>query len=577
MSSNVVPGPGALRATIYARRSTDRQEDSVPRQLRNARDFIRDMGWLEVEPIYAEEGGACRAEFVRRRGLTALLAAAARKPRPFDVVVVRDETRLGGDMARTTLVLQDLVEAGVAVWYYQSREQVRLESATDKAVVTIRNLSSEIEREKAVDRSYEAALDRFEAGYVAGGKTYGYRNVAAPDGSKHKVREIDPEEAAVVVDIWRAWGEGHGYRAIAVDLNARGVPPPRAGRRGTGSWAPSCIREITLRDLYVGIDRFNRTQKAMRGGTRCRLDRPVSQWVEREVPHLRIVPPEVEVLVRDRRERAAKMGRPPSAQRGSKGQIRNLLSGLARCTECGGPVSVENGWKDGGPAKVYACQWHRDRGICGNGLRRPVEDIDEAVFELLEAHVLREELAAEVVAEMRERLCAPDGGRNQERKRLETELRRVRTEIQRLMALAAAAGDNPDVQEEVIAGVSAKKRRVRDLEARLAAARVAPGAVLRELDRLEAAVASRLRHLRGALRRNPVEAREVLEAVLDGPVEVTPVRDGRKGRFRLEMRLQRDPAPLCAEYGVPNRLCNVAHGRREPLVVEGTTGGRLPG
>lgn len=101
-----------MRAAIYARRSTeDHQAESLDTQLDNARRFLAERGWSEVATFV--DDGISRAEFRRRTGLLALLNQAG--ARAFDLVVTRDESRLGGDMLRTGLVLQDLADHGVRI------------------------------------------------------------------------------------------------------------------------------------------------------------------------------------------------------------------------------------------------------------------------------------------------------------------------------------------------------------------------------------------------------------------------------------------------------------------------------
>jgi hypothetical protein len=46
---------------------------------------------------------------------------------------------------------------------------------------------------------------------------------------------INEAQADVVRRIFEQYGSGLALRAIAKDLNQRGVLPPRAGRRGTAS------------------------------------------------------------------------------------------------------------------------------------------------------------------------------------------------------------------------------------------------------------------------------------------------------------------------------------------------------
>jgi hypothetical protein len=45
--------------------------------------------------------------------------------------------------------------------------------------------------------------------------------------------DLSPE---IIREIFRQYARGQGLRVIVKDLNARRILPPRAGKRGTGSW-----------------------------------------------------------------------------------------------------------------------------------------------------------------------------------------------------------------------------------------------------------------------------------------------------------------------------------------------------
>ncbi|HEX3849620.1 MAG TPA: recombinase family protein, partial [Polyangiaceae bacterium] len=115
-----------MRCAIHARRSTDEhQAASLEVQLSEAKRFVEGRGWTwSDEHVYIEDA-VSRAEFKKRPMLLKLLNAAEAKA--FDVVITRDETRLGGDMVRTCLLIQDLLDAGIQLFYYFSGEQVRLD------------------------------------------------------------------------------------------------------------------------------------------------------------------------------------------------------------------------------------------------------------------------------------------------------------------------------------------------------------------------------------------------------------------------------------------------------------------
>src|SRR5262245_28108459 len=108
-------------------------------------------------------------------------------------------------------------------------------------------------------RTPAAVLQLEEAGAVTGGRVFGYVNHRNGDGYVHRV--IDDNEAAVIRRIFSMYAEGAGLVRIAKTLNAEHVPPPRVG---SGSWAPTAVREMLRRPLYAGVMVWNKSQKVMR-------------------------------------------------------------------------------------------------------------------------------------------------------------------------------------------------------------------------------------------------------------------------------------------------------------------------
>jgi site-specific DNA recombinase len=189
-----------------------------------------------------------------------------------------------------------------------------------------------------VDRSGRTAHEHLRTkarrGLVVGGRVYGHDNVEIKDGDR-RVRveyKINEEEAEIVRELFRRYAAGDGLRTIAKDLNARRIAPPRAGRRGTGSWSYSSIHEMVRRERYRGGVVWGKREKTYKGGTKVRVERRPEDWVRREVPAMRIVNEELWSAVQTRAvEQARAMG---TQARGPR--ARYLLSGIGRCGECGG-------------------------------------------------------------------------------------------------------------------------------------------------------------------------------------------------------------------------------------------------
>lgn len=150
---------------------------------------------------------------------------------------------------------------------------------------------------------------RVRGGFSGGGKAYGYRVVRSSDGEERGRREIDPEEAAVVREIFERFAKGEGPRSIAQSLNARCIhgvsEKPWVGttirghaKKGTG---------ILNNQLYGGRQIWNRMRYVHDPQARKRVSRmnPQSEWIVMEAPNLRIVSDELGTQLSNVRPRLA--------------------------------------------------------------------------------------------------------------------------------------------------------------------------------------------------------------------------------------------------------------------------------
>jgi site-specific DNA recombinase len=201
------------------------------------------------------------------------------------------------------------------------------------------------------------------------------------------------------------------------------VPSPRAG---TGSWAPTAVREIIRRPLYAGRAVWNKSQKITRRGTKAQPLRPEAEWLTRQAPELAIVSEDLWRLVEQRRARAASSfpgvtrdGRRVSRPSGADLVSPYLLSGLAICAVCGGSLVAITRPHGTGAARhrvaMYGCVYHQKRGrvVCKNDVVIRQDKLDAAFLEAL-AEAIDDRLLARAVEKAVARLQrrGPDG-RNQ--------------------------------------------------------------------------------------------------------------------------------------------------------------------
>ncbi len=536
-----------MRCAIYARRSTEEhQVASLDVQIQEAVRYIESKGWAVAPGHLYQDDAVSRAEFKKRPGLIALLNAL--NSGEFDAVVLRDDTRLGGDMHRTGLVVQDIVESGKRLFCYFEGNEITLDGATDKIMMALRGFAAELEREKIAGRTREHLETKARRGLNTGGRCYGYDNVPIDEGGRrvHVDYRINEAEGAIVREVFELRAAGKGYRPIAKGLNRRGVPAPRAGRRGSGSWAPGMIREMLLRERYIGVLVWGKAAKAYRGGTKVRLVRADDACIRMTREELRIVSQDLWTQVQ-----ATMRARETPWKAGAVGPVpKHLLAGLGRCAECGGSMLVMRAKHGTEIKKLYGCSHNHNRGeaVCGNTLKRPMLDVDRAVVEWIEANVLNEEVIGAVLIEVRKRLAARTEAPNAERDELEAEAKRLRGELDRLVAALASGLESPTIA----AVIGEREKRLTEVRARLEVLAVAPGVLDLEVRRLEKEARARLGDFQELLTRNVVEGRKALEALLDGPLRFTPVqtKDGR----RYQISGAATVGPLCTTDCVPKGI-----------------------
>ena len=499
-----------MRVAIYVRVSTDEQASSAEAQESGALAWCAAQGHAVVATY--RDIGHSGAEWVRRRGLLDLQFDAGRSPRPWDILVVRDLDRLGRDQARLPLLLATLADHDMRVVEWSTGRAVELD-VVGRMVAGVRAAMAELERESIAHRTRTALRQKAERGLNVGGAAYGYSRRRDPDG----VRDvIDEAEAVVVREVYQRAARGESVRAIARDLNARGVPSPRAGKRGTGTWAPSALWEIVRNPRYRGRIVWGEVGARYKGGTRHAVDR--ADTVERDAPELAIVDP----VTWQRAQSDANPVRVAQGRAMRRGaEPRHLLIGLAVCDGCGGPIGSARQLSGGVSVPAYCCLWHRDRGdaVCPVAFCRVASRLDAVVIDWLVSEVLDGDLIAGALADARR--LALDAGPDPRMEAMRSEEREHALAVSRLAgAIEAGAGEVGDLA----ARYAARSKQLAEVRARIA--REAPGAMVVPID-VEAQLRAMVGEVREALMEDTAGARDVLSAVLVGRVRVSqPVKRG---------------------------------------------------
>ena len=523
-----------MNAAIYARKSTEQNVSddakSVTRQLELGRAFAAEKGWTVLEEF--QDDGISGVEAVKLVSRARMLAAAT--DGKFSVLIVRDLDRLSRNDEELPSLIYSLRDCGVEIWTYADRTRVDTRTALNRGMLSMKATFAAAEREAAQTRTAEAMRRKVQRGEVGGGRVLGYRNVGE-QGQRR--REVDPEQARLVVRVFEMAAEGKGLLRIARTLNGEEVPNPtgqiRTGRTGakrSEQWSATGIREVLHRSLYRGQVVYGQTRNEYRHGRRIKVagEAPLAL----DAPALRIVSEELWQAAHERmaathavylRRTGGKLGGKPASGLESK----YLLSGSLRCGECGGGLIISTATsKRGKPQVRYICATHRTRpGACSNKYGVPTVALTDAVLAKLKSAVLNPVMLGDLLmAEWNRQREAPEAVKA-ERQTVAARIGTLDGELQRL-AEAIAAGSVPETIVGAIRAREAERSSLRETLERLEGLTIEAGEDFDVVEWLEQTRAL-LENLRDTLEVNPVVGRQVLRQLLVEPIRVTPrVEDG---------------------------------------------------
>jgi DNA invertase Pin-like site-specific DNA recombinase len=406
------------RAAIYARYSSDLQN---PRSIEDQEALCRRWCEREGHGVVAafSDAALSGASIHGRAGLKSLIAGAAE--RRFDVVVVESFDRVARSQSELPQVWEMLRFWGC--------ELVAVDDGRASEIsIGVRGLVGALYLTDLASKTRRGLAGKLAQGQRAGGLPYGYRPITGRPGE----HEIAPDQAAVVLRIFRDYAAGQSPRDIAGALNRDGIRPFR-GR----AWNASTIHGSAKRasgmicnEVYRGVIVWNRVGKVRNPHTGRKVPRinPESEWRRVEAPQLRIVPEELWQAVATRlartRQKSGWTGIAP----------RRVLSGLLRCGACGSSI-VSAGSHRGRPRA--RCSRSIESGDCANSRPYPLDVIEETVLA-----ELRDELRHPTAIEAARRSFAEEWARlakdrTRERAAAERKLQTARREAARLVEAVA--------------------------------------------------------------------------------------------------------------------------------------------
>ena len=190
-----------MRTAIYARYSTDKQrESSVADQANVCRLRAKSEGF-SISMLHSDEGVSGSMPVAQRPGGARMLADALADR--FDALIVEGLDRLSRDQVEQERIVRRLEHRGIVIIGVSDGYDSRMDSR--KIMRGVRGLINEIYLDDLRHKTHRGQSGQVDRGFVAGGKSYGYRAIKTEQGSTF---EIDDEQAVWVRWIFTQYAEG---------------------------------------------------------------------------------------------------------------------------------------------------------------------------------------------------------------------------------------------------------------------------------------------------------------------------------------------------------------------------------
>jgi site-specific DNA recombinase len=325
-------------------RAHDKRARSIAEQAADNRRAAEREGWTLVAGWTDPNRSASRYSTRDRPGYLAMLAAIAAGG--VDVLIVWEWSRSSRELEASAHLMSACRSAGTLIHVTSHDRTYDMSVPNDERALGSESVDAAYESGKTSTRTRRAFRANLAAGRPHGLAPYGYQRVYDPADGAMVRQEPDPKTAPIVADIITRVAHGEPIEAVVRDLNGRGVPSPRRGL-----WSHATVRWLVLNIAYIA--------KRRDGADLVDGDWPAIVDVDTWNDGVRLL------TGADR-----KVTRP--------GRARWLLSMIARCAVCGGPMVARNSRG----RLVYVCR-------AGGHVTVPLSVVDDLVSGLVIARVSR--------------------------------------------------------------------------------------------------------------------------------------------------------------------------------------------
>ena len=344
MKKSSVPSCAPRTAVAYARYSSAGQRDvSIEQQLSDIRAFAKREGFTIVHE-YADHARSGFKNTSARTAFQSMMASA--DSGAFDTVICWKVDRFGRNREESALFKGRLRRFGVKVLY--AMEPIP-EGSAGVLLEGMLEATAEWYSRQLSENVLRGMSDNARRCLYNGTRTYGY--VPDPQGRY----AIQPEEAAVVRDIFSLYRSGYASAMIARELNARGLRTWRGCR-----FTAQGILRIISNERYTGVYIWKNIRTP--GGMPA-------------------------IISASEFEEAQRMKK-KTARHVEQGAVDYFLTGKAFCGLCGAALVGDSGTSKAGTRHhYYTCYNRKHNKTCTKKSVRK-DALEDAVISFVIDHVL---------------------------------------------------------------------------------------------------------------------------------------------------------------------------------------------
>ena len=403
MNDRTEPTPAAL----YARVSSDRQDVdlSVAAQLRALREHADRNGYVVVRE-YVDEAESGRVD--DRPEFNRMIGEAKSPQAAFREILVWKFSRFTRNREHAVVYKSMLRRRGVrVVSITEQADDTPTGKLVEGIIESVDEFYSENLAQEVMRGTREAASRGF---WVTPHAPYGYKRVHIDDGPKKRPKlALDPPADSIVRRMYLLAGQGKSTLNIAKIFNQEGIASPKGKK-----WLKTTIYRTLTNEAYTGTLVWGVTAKD-------------------KLPPIRVENAFPAIVSREEYDRVARVmqANAPDKQHPQRTASPYLLSGLAKCAECGKALIGQEA--KSGQYAYYVCHslLKRGKGTCDTP-RLSARRFERTIIDQIRLNVLTDSNMRSLVEPVNEELDEVLQEQKERLEAMEEELLEVRRRIDRL-------------------------------------------------------------------------------------------------------------------------------------------------